>query len=159
MISVDYINPFVSATLETLQVMAFSRPARGDPFVKTDCATQGDVSGVIQFAGDAIGSVAVTFSSVLAAKIYSRMVGETVPELTDEVRDAVGEIANMVAGGAKAALSEKGYSFQLTVPSVVVGKNHSIAHRGKGPYLVVPFHLEGETFWLELSFATVKHRA
>jgi chemotaxis protein CheX len=157
MISVEFINPFVAATLQTLEVMASSRPTRGNPFVKTDRATQGDISGVIQFAGDATGCVAVTFPSSLAAAIYSRMVGEAIEEPGEEVRDAVGEIANMVAGGAKAVLAEKGLAVRIAVPNIVVGKNHTIAHRGDGPYLVVPFRLDDETFWLELSFTATRN--
>ena len=156
MISVDYINPFVAATLQALEVMASSRPLRGKPFVKTERVTQGDVSGVIQFAGDATGCVAVTFPARLAATIYSRMVGEEIAEAAEEVRDAVGEIANMVAGGAKAALFDKGFAVRIAVPTIVTGKNHSIAHRSDGPYLVVPFEFDDHTFWLELSFSTTK---
>jgi chemotaxis protein CheX len=159
MLSVEYINPFVAATLQALQVMAHSRPVRESPFVKNDSVTQGDISGVMQFSGDAVGSVAVTFSFRLAAKIYSRMVGEEAAGEDEEVRDAVGEIANMVAGGAKAAFSEKGLFIRVAVPSVFAGPKHMIPHSGAGPYLVVPFRLDDETFWLELSFTQAKKAA
>ncbi len=66
--------------------------------------------------------------------------------------DAVGEIANMIAGGAKATLSQHGHSFKIAIPSIVVGKNHTIEHKGTGPCLVVPFELDSEIFWIEVSF-------
>ncbi len=154
MLNVDYINPFIAATYQALEVMAQSRPERGKPFVKTDHVAKGDISGVIGLAGEAVGSVAITFPAALALKIYGLMVGEECSDLNEEVQDAVGEIANMIAGGAKATLAEEGYSFRIAIPSIVVGKGHTIEHRGPGVCLVVPFTLEGETFWLEVSFAS-----
>jgi len=51
----------------------------------------------------------------------------------------VGEITNMVTGGAKRILSDQGYKFDLAIPSVVAGKNHIIRHKAKGPIVFVPF--------------------
>lgn len=153
MISVEYINPFITATLQALEVMAAVRPARGHPFVKTDHVAKGDISSVIGLAGEATGSVAVTFPERLARKIYENMVGEEAAELDEGVRDAIGEVANMVAGGAKAALAQQGFAFRIAIPSIIVGKGHTIEHKGDGPCLVVPFALDGETFWLEVSFS------
>lgn len=152
MMNVDFINPFIGSTLKALEVMASVRPERGKPFVKGDHAAKGDISGVIGLAGEATGSVAVTFPGSLARKIYRRMVGEEAGGLTDEVRDSVGELVNMIAGGAKAALAQQGFAFRIAIPSIVVGPGHTIEHKGKGPCLAVPFTIEGETFWLEVSF-------
>ncbi len=152
MYNVDFINPFIAATLQALEVMAMIRPERGTPFVKTDRVAKGDISGIIGLAGEASGSVSVTFPSKLARKIYASMVGEKAPGLTREVQDAIGEVANMVAGGAKAVLAQKGFSFRIAIPSIVVGRGHTIDHKGRGPCLVVPFTLDEETFWLEVSF-------
>ncbi|MEW6488998.1 MAG: chemotaxis protein CheX [Thermodesulfobacteriota bacterium] len=149
--NVSFINPFIAATLQALEVMAAVRPERGKPFVKAGIATQGDISGIIGLAGEAAGSVAVTFPAILAKRIYANMVGQEAPDLNEDVRDAVGELANMIAGGAKAVLAQEGYQFRIAIPSIIVGKGHTIEHRGKGPCLVVPFTLEGETFWLEVS--------
>ncbi len=153
MLNVEFINPFIAATLQALEVMASTRPQRGTPFVKTGQVAKGDISGVIGLAGEATGSVAVTLPAAIAFRIYEGMVGERVTALTEDVRDAVGELANMIAGGAKAALSKDGYRFRIAIPSIVVGKDHTIEHRTKGPCLVVPFLLDGETFWLEVSFS------
>jgi chemotaxis protein CheX len=152
--NVEYINPFITSTLQTLEVMAATLPKRGDLFVKTNDQAKGDISGVIGLAGEATGSVAVTFPASLAQRIYSQMVGEEATHLSDEVRDAVGELVNMIAGGAKALLAQQGCSFRIAIPSIVVGEGHTIQHKGGGPCLVVPFSLEDETFFLEVSFMT-----
>jgi len=154
--SVEFINPFIAATLQALEVMAAVRPRRGTPFVKDGKVAEGDISGVIGLAGDATGSVAVTFPGAMAKRIYAGMVGQEATELDEDVRDAVGEVANMIAGGAKATLSKDGYDFRIAIPSIVVGAGHTIEHKGKGPCLVVPFDLDGGTFWLEVSFDASK---
>ena len=153
MINVNYINPFIGATLQALEMMAAMRPERGAPFVKTDQVATGDISGIIGLAGEATGSVAVTFPSTLARRIYANLVGEEAHELTEEVRDAIGELANMIAGGAKAELAQQGCTFQIAIPTIVVGEGHTIDHKGQGPCLVVPFTLDGEVFWLEVSLS------
>lgn len=152
MYNVEYINPFIAATVKALEVMAGIQPKRGKLFVKTDRAASGDISGVIGLAGEAVGSVAVTFPEALARRVYAAMVGEEADGLHEGVRDAVGEIANMIAGGAKAALTKEGYQFRIAIPTIVVGKNHEIEHKGQGPCLVVPFEVDGDTFWVEVSF-------
>lgn len=153
MLNVNYINPFIGATLQALEMMAAVRPERGTPFVKTDQVAKGDISGIIGLAGEATGSVALTFPENLARRIYANLVGEEASGLTEEVCDAIGELANMVAGGAKAELSQQGCNFQIAIPTIVVGEGHTIDHRGQGPCLVVPFTLDGEVFWLEVSLS------
>lgn len=153
MINVNYINPFIGATLQALEMMAAVRPERGAPFIKTDQVAKGDISGLIGLAGETTGSVAITFPEVLARHIYANLVGEEATELNDEVRDSIGELANMIAGGAKAELAQQGCNFQIAIPTIVVGKGHTIDHKGQGPCLVVPFTLEGEQFWLEVSLS------
>lgn len=156
MINVEYVNPFIAATLQTLEVMAGLRPSRGNPFAKVTFVASGDISGVIGLTtDDTVGSVAVTFSEGLARRLYANMVGEEAATLTAEVKDAVGEVANMIAGGAKAVLAQSGHSFRIAIPEIVVGKNHLIRHKGGMPCLVVPFQLGDETFWLEV---TLKNR-
>ncbi len=153
MLNVEYINPFISATLQAIEVTSNLRPERGKPFVRADRKAQGDITGFILLAGPTRGTIALSFPTSVAIKLYAEMVGEEASELTDEVRDAVGEIANMVAGGAKAVLSQGGFTFKISIPEILVGKGRTIDHVGAGPALVVPFQLAGDTFWLEVSFA------
>lgn len=156
MVNVEYINPFVGATLQAVEITANLRPTRGKPFLRSERTTQGDITGIISLSGPTQGTIALTFPGSLALKLYAQMVGEEVSELSEDVRDAVGEIANMVAGGAKAVLSQRGSTFKISIPEIVMGKGHPIPHVGSGPALVVPFQLGNETFWLEVSFQPEK---
>lgn len=146
-----YINPFISAAVNALRTMASLTAERGTPFIKDKFESLSDMSGIIGFAGDVKGSVILCFSQSLATKIYEALTGDPPPaDDIHPVADAVGELANMVAGGAKGPLSEMGLSIQISIPSVVCGKNHTVLNTASGPCLVVPFTIEGETFWVQI---------
>ncbi len=80
------------------------------------------------------------------------MLGEEIHSVNDIVTDLVGEITNIVTGGAKRSLSEMGYDFDLAIPGVVAGKNHIITHMTKGQTIVLPFHTEQGDFFVEICF-------
>ncbi len=42
--NVEFINPFLKATVNVLSMMAFVTPVAGQPFVKKDKASKGDIS-------------------------------------------------------------------------------------------------------------------
>ncbi len=148
---VKYINPFVNAVIHTLATMLGKMPERLAPALKDTNVAHGDISGIIGFAGQNVyGSVALSFPQETALKIYNLMMGETVGKISKEVQDTVGELVNIVAGGAKTELDEEGLAFRISIPTVVVGKNHTIAHKGNSPVVCIPFKLEACTFVMEI---------
>lgn len=149
----DFINPFISALTNVLKTMAQTELKPGKPMKKTDAKSFGDVSGLIgMVASETQGSLSITFEAPLALDIMEKMLGERPDELDDEVSDMVGEIANMVCGGAKLALAEKGFEFGMASPIVVSGKDHSINHQVDGPKMIMPFQGESGKAFLEICF-------
>ncbi len=55
------INPFITATVNVLETMAFVKSEAGKPHLKKDNVAQGDVSGIVGFAGAASGMVSGTY--------------------------------------------------------------------------------------------------
>ena len=147
----EYVNPFLNGTVNVLKTMAFVDPKPGKPFIKKDKIAIGDISGVIGLTGSTRGAVVVSFSKQCALNVISSMRGETYTELNDEVRDAVGEITNMVSGDARRALSELGANFEAGIPTVVVGKGHEITSMAKSPCLAIPFKIGNEDLTVEVS--------
>lgn len=147
----EYVNPFLNGTVNVLKTMAFVDPKPGKPFIKKDKMAIGDISGVIGLTGSTRGAVVVSFSKQCALNVISSMMGETYTELNDEVRDAVGEITNMVSGDARRALSELGANFEAGIPAVIVGKGHEITSMAKGPCLAIPFKIGDEDLTVEVS--------
>lgn len=149
---VKYINPFINSVFHTMETMLGSSPARLDPFIKNDRNAQGDVSGIIGFTSrEIVGSVALTFPAKTAQKFYEIMIGEPTSRVNEEVQDTVGELANIVAGGAKEEFSGLGISYHISIPTIVSGKNHKISHKDGVLVVVIPFNLQGYPFYMEVS--------
>jgi len=151
---VKYINPFLSATINVLKTMAFTEPTPGKPFVKKDQKAIGDVSGIIGLSGEAVGSLSITFEESTIKHIVTNMFGEEVKELNDEVRDAVGELTNMISGDARRLLQDQNIKIEASIPSIITGKGHTISHMAKGPTIALPFTTEKGNFIVEFTLET-----
>jgi len=151
--NVEFINPFLSSILNVLKTMAMLEAQPGTPALKTSNVSFGDVTGLIGMAGKQTkGTLAITFTEPVILEITKRMLGEEEKEINNTVTDMVGEITNMVTGGAKKILSEKGYRFDMAIPSVIAGKDHVILHKSKAPIIFVPFNTEVGEFFIEICF-------
>ncbi len=149
---VKFINPFINSVVAAIETMLGMPAERMAPTVKNDSIPQGDISGIIGFAASNIyGSVALSFPTATALKIYNKMMNESLTAINDDVRDIVGELANIVAGGAKKEYSEMRLSFDISIPTVVMGNAHTITHKAGTPVVIVPFKLEGSSFVMEIS--------
>lgn len=150
--NVEYINPFLSATVNVIKTMAFTEIKPGKPYLKKEKSAVGDVSGIIGLTGETEGSLSVSFPEKLICTIVGNMFGETIEGINKDVEDAVGEITNMISGDARRELSEKGITLKAAIPSVVTGKNHTITHITSGPIIAIPFDADDGTFTVEVSF-------
>lgn len=149
----EFINPFIAALINVMQTMAQTELIPGKPSKKTDDTAIGDVSGLIGMVGEEIqGSLSITFEENLAREIMHKMLGEKPEGIDSDVKDMVGEITNMICGGAKNELADKGYDFDMATPLVVAGKNHSITHQVDGKKMVMPFSNEAGKLYLEMCF-------
>ncbi|MBF0559528.1 MAG: chemotaxis protein CheX [Nitrospirae bacterium] len=151
--NVEFMNPFLVSTINVMKTMAQTDAKPGKPFVKSDKSAKGDVTGIVGMRGaQAKGSLAITFTEPAILHIYSQMLGEKAEKISDELVDCVGEITNMICGGAKALLSEKGYKFEMAIPSMVAGKNHMVFHKTNGKIICIPFETSAGSFFLEICF-------
>ena len=148
----EFINPFLEATMSVLKTMATLEVTPGKPFIKKDSAANGDVSGIVGFTGEAEGSLCLTFSRGCILHTISRMLGEEQKEINDDVKDAVGELTNMISGDSRRRLQEIGHTFQGSIPSVVSGPGHEVKHITRGPILSIPFGTAGGNFVVEVCF-------
>lgn len=109
-----------------------------------------DVSGIIGLSGGAIGSVTLSFPRITALKTVSAFVGEKVVSMDENVVDAIGELANIIAGAAKKDLAQ--YNINISLPSVVMGENHQVKEPKDVIAMIVPFETPYGTFDLAVCF-------
>lgn len=151
--NVEFINPFLASLVNVLSTMAQTHLTAEKPRLKKDEVAKGDVSGMIGMIGPQTkGSLSITFEESLALEIMHKMLGERPAGIDEEVTDMVGEITNMVTGGAKNMLGDKGYDFEMATPIVVSGKGHTINHKGDGPKILIPFSCDAGKAHIEVCF-------
>lgn len=153
--SVDYINPFIQAAVDAFAMMADVEIRKTKLSVKDDQQATYDISGIIGLAGEVIGSVALSFPRATACKIVSKFLDTRKVTLDAEVQDAVGELTNIVAGGAKRELSTRGYGFKIGIPSIVVGQGHAIVRPKNVPTICVHFECSEGEFVVEVCLKKV----
>lgn len=155
------LDAFCRSISNTFEQMVFSAAEVGSPNEKKDGLPTGCVSGTIGLTGTHDSSpnelrskVSLIFSEEIAVSIFrSMMMMEAdAPVEMAELRDVVGELTNMTAGGAKTILSDAGFKLALSLPTVAVGHDHYLnAPSGISFSKVVPVVFNGSTFYLEFS--------
>lgn len=113
---VELAKPFIKAAVDVLSTMASITPQVGKPYVKKNNLAAGDVSGMVGITGEKNGSVSLSFSKGCAVALVKNMLGEEIEDIMQDVKDAVGELTNMISGQARAGLAEKGLVFQGSTP-------------------------------------------
>ncbi len=143
---IKLIQPFIDATIHVLKTMAFTEASASKPYLKNNKIAKGDVSGVIGITGDSIGSLSVSFPEKSILTIVSDMFGENMTIIDDEIKDAVGEITNMISGQARQKLESAGISLDAAIPTVISGQDHSIKHITSYPIVAVTFVIDQGEF-------------
>ena len=154
----EFINPFLHATRNVLETMAQTKVTPQKPRLKEGNTSYGEVSGIIGMTSEAItGCMIVSFSEKCILKIVANMLMEEPrAKIDDEVVDAVGEITNMICGGAKAELAKIDHKFDLATPTMVVGKGVEISYYSTAPTIVIPFDTADGTFVVEANLGEKK---
>ncbi|MCL1142319.1 chemotaxis protein CheX [Shewanella gaetbuli] len=151
--NVEFINPFLISLINVISTMASMELKPGKPQLKSHEIAKGDVSGLIGMVGPKTkGSLSITFEEPLILEIMHKMLGEKPNFINEEITDLVGEITNMVTGGAKNLLGDKGYEFNMATPVVVTGKNHTISHKAEGKKIMMPFSHQYGSAYIEICF-------
>jgi chemotaxis protein CheX len=152
-INVDYINPFIEATINTFQTMVNVVPTREKVFLKGEGEESYGVSGIIGLAGEATGSVVLNFPEQVAIAAVAKFIGEEIKTINSSVVDGVGELTNIIAGDAKNRLMQKGYKFEIGLPKIVTGRNYITAQKTTVPCIVISFTSEMGKFSIEVSLS------
>ncbi len=145
----DIARHFIKATTNILATMAGITAVPGTPFAKKNLVACGDVSAIIGVTGARRGTIAVSFTSECAAALVTAMLGDAVENLEQDMQDAVGEIANMVSGQARASIAAAGLTLHGATPSVITGENHHIRHMTSAVVIAIPFATEAGRFTVE----------
>lgn len=144
---------FIKSLQDVLSTMASTTVAVGKPSRKSDPLATYDVSGIIGFSGDFIGSMVLSFQKPTALAIVKAFAGQECPVESPDFTDAIGELANMIAGSAKKSF--RGTSISL--PTVIIGEGHIIGRLHDVPCILLPCSTPDGAFVVEINVKSVKN--
>ncbi len=125
---VEYINPFLKASVEVLRMMAQIEFSMGKPYLKTSPFTAENMIIVVGITGEIRGQAVISMSLEMAKTIAScMMMGMPVPEMDEMAKSALSELGNMIMGNSATLLFNQGVNIDITPPSLMMGENMSIS--------------------------------
>jgi chemotaxis protein CheX len=154
----QYINPFIESVHDLFNTMLGCEARRGDISLARSFSTGHEVIALIGLSGIVRGTVALAFPARTALHMVNRLLGVETIGVNDEVLDAVAELVNIVAGGAKAKLNGEADTppISLSLPTVVQGKDYTVESPSYAKWLDVPFTSELGPFTLRVIFESDK---
>ncbi len=149
----SYITPFIRSVQNVFATMLQMPVTIGQPERKQPGRPCYDVSGIIGMSGHIDGSVVLSFPTATAERIVSAFTGVELAHTNEDFADAVGELVNMIAGGAKAKFP--GEAVSITCPSVVIGADHVVFGRKDAVGIAIPCTCDCGEFAVEVSLRIV----
>lgn len=144
-----HIIPFIKSVKNVFETMMQLPVEVGSPALKAPNSPSFDVSAIIGMSGDVEGAVVLSFPIATAERVVSLLTGTQVAHNHEDFPDAVGELVNMVSGGAKAQFMGKNVS--ISCPSVVIGPDHIVTGRKDVVCIVIPCQCDCGDFAVEVS--------
>ncbi len=137
---IEHMQPFVQETINTFEVMLGVKPEARDLETKESTDSTYDISAIIGITGSGAGGIVLSFPEDVACKVVSRMLGEELTELNQDVSDGIGELVNIITGNAKRGLVKHGFDdLSLSLPNVVIGKHRTVWRSKDMPCLMKRF--------------------
>lgn len=153
-VAAEYIVPFLNSSINVFRTVLNCELTRGQPFVKGGSQPNHEVSGIIGLSGKTTGTVVLSLSRNVALKATEAMLGEAPEHLDADVADAIGELANMIAGSAKAQLEH--FEMSISLPSVIIGHYHVVAFPRNATPIAIPFECPWGSVCVDVGLSEVR---
>lgn len=123
MVDVNVINPFLEATISTLEMVAQIKLTVGKPFLRENLDFNDEnVLTIVGITGAMKGRVIMALPATNAKNVASNMMmGMPVDELNEMALSALSELGNMTMGTAATIFSTKNVLIDITPPMIQHG--------------------------------------
>lgn len=130
-----------------------------DYFDETPPPAAGGVVALIGLGGAHwMGTGLMSCSPEMACKIASVMMMADYPGISDDVLDAMAEMANMIFGYVKTEIEEELGGLCLSIPTVVFGRNFATRSAGKQPWSIIPATVGDEKIELRICLSRAENK-
>lgn len=144
------IPDLVTTTQEVFETMVFKTLRPGTPVSGLGPTTSANVVATVAFTGAHSGLVAFHSTLESARTIAGAMLGIPPHEIDGELVDAMGEVANMIAGGFRMKLKAQGTDVAISIPTVVTGSDFHTRYVTPVNRVLCPFQMDDATVFVEL---------
>jgi chemotaxis protein CheX len=107
-------------------------------------------TALVGLAGSLCGVLSIRCNDQAARVMASKMLGMPPEEVDNDSWDALGEIANMIAGNFKGKLSGVGNHCMLSVPTIITGTDYETRSLGASNTIEIIFEFEDKPLWVTL---------
>ena len=142
----------VLAVRDVFSSMLMMELESGTPIFGKGCEITSNITSMLGFGGGIKGVLAIHCPASVALGITGTFLGMDVEELNDDVKDAIGELSNMVAGNLKIVFAKAGIDIKLSIPTSVIGESYHTSGLFGAMRTVVPFTNDFGSFWIELKY-------
>ena len=148
----DFVNAFISAVVKTHKVTANTDIVPGKASLLPSYENHGEIVGFLAiFTSGTKCTLSIAYTKESAIQLYDNLFSEKKTEIDQDISDFVGEMTNQVYGAAKTVLHEKGYKFDMALPTVIHGNFKTKMHKA-GKTLSIPFSLPDRSpVWIDLT--------
>jgi chemotaxis protein CheX len=118
---VQLVNCYVGAAADVLATETGGAVTRHGLQLQQDPYTSEDVTAMLGVSGSLAGSFYLSMSEATALSIVSKMLGQPQESFDELAQSGIAELSNVIAGTAGVALSDIGYTTNITPPLLLVG--------------------------------------
>ena len=134
---VEFINPFVKATVQFFRSRFGCELTRRDLLRKTGRQPHQEVSGLIEVSGQAHGAVVWGLARPLAIQVTQALRQASVETLNEQVQGAIVELVQAIVATAREELEQ--LELQVSPPRVIIGRHHTLPLAGECDSLDIVF--------------------
>jgi chemotaxis protein CheX len=152
-----HINAFIEPAIAVLKQIAALEARVGVPRQQSVTLDAETILVVLGVRGDLTGTILFRFNLALARQILQHITGEqlTLDILDPRVKDALGELANIIVGNATGNLNRLGIRAAITPPIVATGISANLVFPNAKELIAIPLITEIGEFEMNVTFAVV----
>jgi chemotaxis protein CheX len=144
------LSLLVVATEEVFETMVFKPLTAGVQVDGHASRPKSEVVATVAFAGHRRGLVSFHSSLTTANDIAGAMLGIPAESVNGEMPDAMGEIANMIAGSFRTKLAAVEPASAIAVPTVTIGSDFCTRYGAHVKRVLFPFEMGDQPVCVEL---------
>ena len=149
----EFAKKIEFSTEEIFSTMIFMEVTPGKALTAGGQVISCHVSAMIGLTGDFTGMLSIHCPEPVGLAIAGAMLGMDLEEIDADVKDALGEIANMLAGSIKAAFATENIALEIAIPTAVSGKSYTISSPTGSDRVIIPFDIEQGRFYVEMKYS------